>query len=106
MQKAAAGGEDHPDERETKRPKWSREQHLTDLGSAISWAMMDLQRYRDMIAKCKEAQSGEEFERLFNAIRDDEKLRKSTMQHLWQSRRRSPKNAQQLSKAEVEGVYM
>ena len=38
-------------------PKWSREQHLTDLGSAISWAMMDLQRYRDMIAKCKEAQS-------------------------------------------------
>ena len=78
MQKAAAGGEDHPDERETKRPKWSREQHLTDLGSAISWAMMDLQRYRDMIAKCKEAQSGEEFKRLFNAIRDDEKLRKST----------------------------
>ena len=77
MQKAAAGGEDHPDERETKRPKWSREQHLTDLGSAISWAMMDLQRYRDMIAKCKEAQSGEEFERLFNAIRDDEKLRKT-----------------------------
>ena len=78
MQKAAAGGEDHPDERETKRSKWSREQHLSDLGSAISWAMMDLQRYRDMIAKCKEAQSGEEFERLFNAIRDDEKLRKST----------------------------
>ena len=30
------------------------------------------------IAKCKEAQSGEEFKRLFNAIRDDEKLRKST----------------------------
>ena len=30
MQKAAAGGEDHPDERETKRLKWSREQHLTD----------------------------------------------------------------------------
>ena len=34
MQKAAADGEDHPDERETKRLKWSREQHLTDLGSA------------------------------------------------------------------------
>ena len=50
MQKAAAGGEDHPDERETKRPKWSREQHLTDLGSAISWAMMDLQRYASRIS--------------------------------------------------------
>ena len=78
MQKAAVGGEDHPNERETKRPKWSREQHLRDLDSAIGRAMFDLQKYREMIRECKSAESEEEKVRLFNKIRDDDKLRKST----------------------------
>ena len=75
----AAGGEDHSDdEREQKRPKWSREQHIRDLDSAIGWAKMDLLKLRDLILQFKLAESEEEKVRLFNKIRDDDKLRKST----------------------------
>ena len=75
----AAGGEDHSDdEREQKRPKWSREQHIRDLDSAIGSAMFDLQKYREMIRECKSAESEEEKVRLFNKIRDDDKLKKHT----------------------------
>ena len=65
----AAGGEDHSDdEREQKRPKWSREQHIRDLDSAIGWAKMDLLKLRDMILQFKLAESEEEKVRLSGSL--------------------------------------